>query len=121
MLETVTLVLERAERPMGAREIHRAAEELLGRSLRWPSYGKLDADLVRNAAPWAAYLNLLSHDFFSARMGCQVYQPVYGMDLAALCIRQAIAACYARRTARWNRSRISSRSLSRPAFRVPSR
>jgi len=37
LLETVTLVLERAERPMGAREIHRAAEELLGRSLRWPS------------------------------------------------------------------------------------
>ena len=30
----------------------------------------------------------LSHDFFSARMGCQVYQPVYGMDLAALCIRK---------------------------------
>ena len=30
---------------------------------------------------------MLSHDFFSARMGCQVYQPVYGIDLAALCIR----------------------------------
>jgi hypothetical protein len=28
-----------------------------------------------------------SRDFFSARIGCQVYQPVYGMDLAALCLR----------------------------------
>jgi len=37
VLETVTLVLERADRPMGAREIHRAAEQLLGRSLRWAS------------------------------------------------------------------------------------
>ena len=28
------------------------------------------------------------YDFFSARMGCQVFNPVYGMDLAALCIRK---------------------------------
>jgi hypothetical protein len=28
-----------------------------------------------------------SRDFFSARSGCQVYQPVYGIDLAALCLR----------------------------------
>jgi hypothetical protein len=25
-------------------------------------------------------------DFFSARIGCPVYQPVYGMDLGTLCI-----------------------------------
>jgi hypothetical protein len=37
VLETVTVVLERAGRPMRAREIHAAAEQLLGRSLRWPS------------------------------------------------------------------------------------
>ena len=24
-----------------------------------------------------------------ARIGCQVYQPLYGMDLAALCVRKA--------------------------------
>ena len=28
-----------------------------------------------------------AHDFFSARIGCQVYNGFYGMDLAALCIR----------------------------------
>jgi hypothetical protein len=30
---------------------------------------------------------MLSYDFFSARIGCQLYQPVYGIDLAALCVR----------------------------------
>ena len=49
--------------------------------------GALDVDTARNAAPWAAFGNQSAADFFSARMGCQVYQPVYGMDLAALCIR----------------------------------
>jgi len=35
VLETVTLVLQRAEQPMQAREIHRAAEQLLGAGRRW--------------------------------------------------------------------------------------
>ena len=64
-----------------------AAAERLSGPRRYLAFGKLDADLVRNAAPWAAYLNLLFNDFFSARMGCQVFQPVYDMDLAALCIK----------------------------------
>ena len=46
----------------------------------------LDLDLARNAAPLAAFGNLTSNDFFSARIGCQTYG-VYGMDLAALCPR----------------------------------
>jgi GGDEF domain-containing protein len=34
------------------------------------------------------YSNLWNYDFFSARIGCQVFQPAYTvMDLAALCIR----------------------------------
>jgi hypothetical protein len=37
VLETVTLVLERAEEPMRAREIHAAAEQLAGEPLRWTS------------------------------------------------------------------------------------
>ena len=37
MLETVTFVLELAGRPMRAREIHAAANELLGRPLHWSS------------------------------------------------------------------------------------
>ena len=31
---------------------------------------------------------LFARDLFSARMGCQIYQPQYGMDLAALCVRR---------------------------------
>jgi ABC-type oligopeptide transport system substrate-binding subunit len=63
-----------------------AAARLVGPP-RYLTYGKLDANVARNDAPWIAFGNFGSRDFFSARMGCQVYQPVYGMDLAALCIR----------------------------------
>jgi ABC-type oligopeptide transport system substrate-binding subunit len=63
-----------------------AAAKLTG-SDRTRAYGALDADLARNAAPWAAISNPENVDFFSARVGCQTYQPVTGMDLAALCIR----------------------------------
>ena len=63
-----------------------AASKLTGPP-RYLAYGKLDVDTARNSAPWVPIGNLISHDFFSARIGCQVYQPVYGMDLAALCIR----------------------------------
>jgi hypothetical protein len=32
--------------------------------------------------------NLTGDDFFSSRIGCQVFQPIYGMDLGALCRRR---------------------------------
>jgi ABC-type transport system substrate-binding protein len=54
---------------------------------RYLAYGNLDLDMTRNAAPLAAFGNLLSHDFFSARIGCQTYSYLYGMDLGALCLR----------------------------------
>jgi peptide/nickel transport system substrate-binding protein len=53
---------------------------------RYLTYGKLDLDLARNAAPLIAYGNPPSPDFFSARIGCQTYG-AYGIDLAALCIK----------------------------------
>ena len=65
-----------------------AAAARLSGPARYLAYGKLDADLARNGAPWIAYGNMLSDDFFSARMGCQVNQPITGIDLAALCIRR---------------------------------
>ena len=52
---------------------------------RYLTYGELDLDLARNAAPLAAFGNLTSNDFFSARIGCQTYG-IYGVDLAALCL-----------------------------------
>jgi hypothetical protein len=54
---------------------------------RYRAYAALSVDLARNVAPWVAYATGTSRDFFSARIGCQVFQPVYGMDLAALCVR----------------------------------
>ena len=38
-------------------------------------------------APFAPSSSQTATDFFSARMGCQVEDPVYGIDLAALCVR----------------------------------
>jgi YVTN family beta-propeller protein len=64
-----------------------AAVAMLTGADRTRAYGALDADLARNAAPWVAISNPENVDFFSARVGCQTYQPVTGMDLAALCIR----------------------------------
>ena len=53
---------------------------------RYLTYAALDADLLRNAVPWAAFGNASTHELFSARIGCQIYGP-YGLDLAALCVR----------------------------------
>jgi ABC-type transport system substrate-binding protein len=63
-----------------------AAAKLSGmRRLR--SYARLDLQLAREAAPWVAFGHSTTLDFFSPRIGCQTYQPIYGMDLAALCTR----------------------------------
>jgi YVTN family beta-propeller protein len=63
-----------------------AAAARLSGPERYLTYGALDLDLARNAAPLAAFGNASSHDFFSARIGCQTFG-TYGMDLAALCSR----------------------------------
>jgi YVTN family beta-propeller protein len=66
-----------------------AAERLTGPA-RSRAYGELDVDLARNAAPVVAWGTQTDHELFSARIGCQVYQPSAGaVDLAALCIRDA--------------------------------
>ncbi|MGL6278111.1 MAG: ABC transporter substrate-binding protein, partial [Gaiella sp.] len=63
-----------------------AASRLAGPP-RYLTYGKLDAHVSRAYAPWVPLGNPVSRDFFSARMGCQVVNPVYGVDLAGLCIK----------------------------------
>jgi YVTN family beta-propeller protein len=61
----------------------------LSGTARYRAYARLDADLARNAAPWAAWGLSLWPEFFSSRIGCQVYDPTStGTDLAALCIRK---------------------------------
>ena len=59
----------------------------LGGEDRFKNYGKLDLEIAKNASPLAAWDNDNERDFFSGRMGCQLYQPVYGMDIAAMCLR----------------------------------
>ena len=55
---------------------------------RAQAYADLDADLAGNAAPLAAWSVSNNIDFFASRVGCQIFQPVYFMDLAALCIQE---------------------------------
>jgi ABC-type transport system substrate-binding protein len=64
-----------------------AAARLTGPK-RYLAYAALDAELAREDPPYAALWNGSEQDFFSARVGCVTYQPVYGIDLAALCIRK---------------------------------
>jgi ABC-type dipeptide transport system, periplasmic component len=63
-----------------------AAAQLSG-PRRYLAYQAFDADLTRNATPGVPLFNASEQDFFSARIGCHVYQPVYGIDLAALCLK----------------------------------
>ncbi len=63
------------------------AAALLPAPQRYRTYAALAIDLAKNAAPWVVIENDTSRDFLSARIGCQVFQPVYGIDLAALCLR----------------------------------
>ncbi len=71
--------------PVFIEKMHAAAR--LSGDERLRAYGELDIELARDAAPLAAWVNDNDRDFFSSRIGCQVYQPIYAMDLAALCIR----------------------------------
>jgi YVTN family beta-propeller protein len=69
-----------------SRKLERAA--MMTGPRRDRAYGELDIDLARNTAPMVAFSHQTRQDFFSARTGCQVYVPAYGMDIAALCIRR---------------------------------
>lgn len=72
--------------PAYIEKMHAAAQ--LDGDERFSTYGDLDIDLATNAAPLASYQNDNNRDFFSARIGCQVYQPIYGMIINTLCITQ---------------------------------
>ncbi|HSP71819.1 MAG TPA: ABC transporter substrate-binding protein [Gaiellaceae bacterium] len=60
------------------------ASLLAGRA-RDVAYGTLDADIMRNAAPWAVRANMNNRIVVSGHVGCFVYNPIYAVDLAALC------------------------------------
>jgi hypothetical protein len=56
------------------------------------AYARIDHLLVRDVAPSIVFANESEHDFFSARVGCQVYAATGGFDLGSLCIRTGRAA-----------------------------
>jgi peptide/nickel transport system substrate-binding protein len=66
-----------------------AAEVLVGEE-RYAAFGQLDVDLARDAAPMAAYDVRNNREFFSRRIGCQMYHAEYQANLAALCLRPEI-------------------------------
>jgi ABC-type transport system substrate-binding protein len=66
----------------------RAASRLSGVA-RAQAYARIDLALTRDIVPQINFANPIQQDFFSARIGCQLYQPMVGIDLAALCIRPA--------------------------------
>ena len=45
---------------------------------RYAAYGKLDVDLMKNAAPWAPLSNGNTREFISSRVSNYLFHPVYG-------------------------------------------
>jgi len=63
-----------------------AAQQLTGEA-RDRAYGRLGVQVAQVEAPLAAYAVLNARVFVSPRVGCLTYQPVYGVDLAGVCLR----------------------------------
>ena len=63
------------------------ASKLSG-AARYDAYGKLDVDLMRNAAPWAPFATPNSREFVSSRITNYIHHPVYaGAVINALAIK----------------------------------
>ena len=54
---------------------------------RLRAYAELDVYLAHQAVPAVPFASGTVTHFLSARMDCQVLHPIYGLDLAALCVR----------------------------------
>ena len=63
-----------------------SASRLVG-SARYKTYGALDVDITKNAAPWASRATINDQIFVSARTGCFTFNPIFAFDLAAICIK----------------------------------
>jgi peptide/nickel transport system substrate-binding protein len=63
-----------------------AADRLVG-SARSHAFSKLDADIMRNEAPWAPLYEGSTSLFVSKNLGCVKLHPVFRLDVAAMCLR----------------------------------
>ena len=62
-----------------------AANRLTGAAARRKAWADLDVDLMRDNPPWAPIFYSNDRVFVSKSFGCFLYQPVYGVDIAAVC------------------------------------
>ena len=69
-----------------------AAAARLSGDRRTRAYARLDRELAAEAAPAAPFATGTTTHFLSARMGCQVLHPIFGLDLTTLCVRRPSAA-----------------------------
>jgi ABC-type oligopeptide transport system substrate-binding subunit len=65
----------------------RAADRLATTNGRFEAFGELERGLMRGPSPWAAFADPAERMFLSADVGCVTMNPVYGLDYAALCVR----------------------------------
>jgi ABC-type oligopeptide transport system substrate-binding subunit len=70
--------------PVYNRRIEQTSAMPLG-AKRTQAWASLDADIMKNAVPWAPFLTVTNRDFVSKSTGCYLYHPVWEFDLAAAC------------------------------------
>ena len=63
-----------------------AADRLTG-TLRFRAFSRLDAEIMREEAPWAPLFEGSATVFVSTRVGCVKMHPVIVRDYAAMCLR----------------------------------
>jgi ABC-type transport system substrate-binding protein len=63
------------------------AASLLSGQKRYATYGNLDVSMMKNNPPWAARSNFNDRVLVSKRVGCFTFNPIYSVDLAAVCVK----------------------------------
>jgi ABC-type oligopeptide transport system substrate-binding subunit len=63
-----------------------AEADRLSGAARMRAFSKLDADIMRNEAPWAPIYEDSKWLLVSSRVGCLKTQPVFVRDLGAMCL-----------------------------------
>jgi hypothetical protein len=63
------------------------AASLLSGAARYKAYGNLDVSLSKDNPAWAARSNFNARVLVSKRVGCFTFNPIYSVDLAAICLK----------------------------------
>ena len=65
-----------------------AAAAALAAPAWFQAFARIDREVITTAAPVAVYGVPNDRVYVSSRTGCYHHQPVYGLDLPALCLRR---------------------------------